>query len=160
MKNKTSENMQKMYADKRSATLTNIQNAIDFIQGEGREVTKKELMEINGLSTATFSKPHVKELLEKNQVCQFKVLKKLEPTDKKAETQSQIIERLSKELKKANSVNQDLTISLEKKTNDCKKLKDEKKKLDNDYQLLKGKYQMLLEQLEVLGVDLAKFNVI
>ena len=32
MKNKTSENMQKMYADKRSATLTNIQNAIDLFK--------------------------------------------------------------------------------------------------------------------------------
>lgn len=160
MKNKTSENMQKMYAGKRASSTQKVQDAINEIQGEGREVTKKELMEKTGLSSGTFSQAHIKAILEKNQVCQFKSLKKISPEDKKAETQSQIIERLSKEIQKNESSIQSLQIALEKKTNDCKKLDEKYSKLEYEYQLLKGKHQQALEFLEISGVDLTKFNVI
>ena len=64
--------MQKMYAEKRQRTLSLIQDAIDDIQEDHRIVTKKELMEITGLSSGTFSQPYVKDLLEQNQVCQYR----------------------------------------------------------------------------------------
>lgn len=158
-KNKTSENMQKMYADKRASSTQKVQEAINFIQGENREVTKKELMELTGLSSGTFSQAHIKAILEKNQVCQFKPLKKISIEEKRAETQSEIIERLSKQIKKQESKLQDYDIILEKKINDCKKLKEENKKLDHEYRLLRGKYQELLEYIEILGGDLSKFNI-
>lgn len=72
-----SENMQRMYAAKREKTLALIQGAIDEIEEDHRIVTKKELMALTGLSSGTFSQQHVKELLAKNQVCQFRPLAKV-----------------------------------------------------------------------------------
>lgn len=158
MKNQPSKNMKDMYSSKKEATLKKIQDAIDLIESEGRKVTKKELMDITELSSGTFSQPYVKELLEKNQVCQFKAVKKVSPKEKRAETQSQIIEKLSKSNQKAESTIQNLNIALEKKNEDLKKSKEEYKKLEYEHQLLKGKYQQLLEYLDVLGADLGKFN--
>lgn len=66
-----SDNMKKMYAARRTASLNKVQTAIDKIKEDGREVTKKELIALTGLSSAAFSQPHIKELLKKNEVCQF-----------------------------------------------------------------------------------------
>ena len=160
MKNKTSENMQKMYASKRELTLNKIQEAIDTIQAEGRTVTKKELIEMTELSSGTFSQAHVKELLEKNQVCQFKPLKKIEAPEPREITKSETIEKMSKQLQKNESKIQDLEIALEKKNNDLKKCKEDYKKLEESHKLLKGKYQILLEYLDIYNIDLKKLGII
>lgn len=55
----------------RHETLSVIQKAIDDLKSEGTIVTKSLLIELSGYSASTFSKPHVKSLLEKNEVCQF-----------------------------------------------------------------------------------------
>lgn len=52
-------------------TLHKLQMAIDRIKQDGRRVTRKELMDISGLSSGTLSKPYVKELFKENKVCQF-----------------------------------------------------------------------------------------
>lgn len=52
-------------------TLNKLQIAIDRIKQDGRRVTRKELMDISGLSSGTLSKPYVKELFKENEVCQF-----------------------------------------------------------------------------------------
>lgn len=64
-----------MYKTKQKNTLILIQDAINTINEDNRIVTKKELMELTGLSSGTFSKDYIKELLKENCVCQYTALK-------------------------------------------------------------------------------------
>ena len=52
-------------------TINIIQCAIDGLKFEHVKVTKKNLIEITGLSPGTFSADYVKEILKANQVCQY-----------------------------------------------------------------------------------------
>lgn len=61
----------KTHAEMKLETQQKVQAAIDQIQAEGRRVTRKELVRISGLSSGTFSQPHVKSILKSNRVCQF-----------------------------------------------------------------------------------------
>lgn len=149
-----SENMQKMYAAKREKTLALIQGAIDEIEEDHRIVTKKELMALTGLSSGTFSQQHVKELLAKNQVCQFRPLAKARQENKRELNKDAEITRLSKELQRAQSRLQDLDISLDKSRKQARQLREENAELRQQLLLLRGKYQQLMEYLEVLGSDL------
>ena len=56
----------------KSGTIETIQQAINDLQTEGFVVSKKLLLERTGFSNSLFSKGHVKDLLKKNGVCQFK----------------------------------------------------------------------------------------
>lgn len=150
-----SENMQRMYAAKREKTLALIQGAIDEIQEDHRIVTKKELMALTGLSSGTFSQQHVKELLAKNQVCQYRPTGKVSQEDRRELNKDAEITRLSKELQRAQSRLQDLDISLDKSRKQARKLKEENAELQQQLLLLRGKYQQLMEYLEVLGSDLS-----
>lgn len=150
-----SENMQKMYAAKREKTLALIQGAIDEIEEDHRIVTKKELMALTGLSSGTFSQQHVKELLAKNQVCQFRPLAKVSQKGNLELNKDAEITRLSKELQRAQSRLQDLDISLDKSRKQARQLREENAELRQQLLLLRGKYQQLLEYLEVLGSDLS-----
>lgn len=150
-----SENMQKMYAAKREKTLALIQGAIDEIEEDHRIVTKKELMALTGLSSGTFSQQHVKELLAKNQVCQFRPLAKVSQKGDLELNKDAEITRLSKELQRAQSRLQDLDISLDKSRKQARQLREENAELRQQLLLLRGKYQQLLEYLEVLGSDLS-----
>ena len=152
--------LQNMYIAKKQATLEKIQTAIDDIQADGKIVTKKELMELTGLSSGTFSQDYVKELLEKNCVCQFRKSRKPINDDKKEQTKDQIIASIEKDNKSAMSKIQNLTIALEKKEKECNTLRTDIERINNDYLMLKGKYQQLLEYLEVLGADIHKLNLI
>ena len=64
MKRTPSDNMQAMYAAKRNETINKISSAIQEIEDDNRIVTKKELISLTGLSSGTFSKPYVLELLK------------------------------------------------------------------------------------------------
>lgn len=150
-----SENMQRMYAAKREKTLALIQGAIDEIEEDHRIVTKKELMALTGLSSGTFSQQHVKELLAKNRVCQFKPTGKLSQEGRRELNKDAEITRLSRELQRAQSRLQDLDIALDKSRKQSRKLKEENAELQRQLLLLRGKYQQLLEYLEVLGSDLS-----
>lgn len=151
-----SENMRKMYASKREATLARIQEAIDAIQEDHRIVTKKELMALTGLSSGTFSQEHVKELLAKNQVCQYRPTRKVSAVDRRELNKDDEIARLGKELQRAQSRLQDLDIALDKSNKRLQELKAEKEELEQQHLLLRGKYQQLMEILEVLGCDLSE----
>lgn len=70
-KRDVSPKMQAVYDARKEETLKKVQSAIDQIQANGEKVTKKRLAEVSGLSSGTFSKKHVKELLKENQVCQY-----------------------------------------------------------------------------------------
>ena len=148
-----SENMRRMYASKREMTLSRIQEAIDAIQEDHRIVTKKELMALTGLSSGTFSQEHVKELLAKNQVCQYRPTGKASTADRREQNKDDEIVRLNKELQKTRSRMQDLDIVLDKTKKRLQKLEAEKEELERQHLLLRGKYQQLLEFLEVLGCD-------
>ena len=150
-----SENMQRMYAAKREKTLALIQGAIDEIEEDHRIVTKKELMALTGLSSGTFSQQHVKELLAKNRVCQFKPTDKVSQEGRRELNKDAEITRLSRELQRAQSRLQDLDIALDKSRKQSRKLKEENAELQQQLLLLRGKYQQLLEYLEVLGSALS-----
>ena len=150
-----SENMQRMYAAKREKTQALIQGAIDEIEEDHRIVTKKELMALTGLSSGTFSQQHVKELLAKNRVCQFKPTGKVSQEGRRELNKDAEITRLSRELQRAQSRLQDLDIALDKSRKQSRKLKEENAELQQQLLLLRGKYQQLLEYLEVLGSDLS-----
>ena len=150
-----SENMQRMYAAKCEKTLALIQGAIDEIEEDHRIVTKKELMALTGLSSGTFSQQHVKELLAKNRVCQFKPTGKVSQEGRRELNKDAEITRLSRELQRAQSRLQDLDIALDKSRKQSRKLKEENAELQQQLLLLRGKYQQLLEYLEVLGSALS-----
>ena len=154
-----SNNMRNMYEEKRQRTLSLIQNAINDIKEDHRIVTKKELMELTGLSSGTFSQEYVKDLLAKNQVCQFKTSKAISQ-EKQEKNQSRIIAELSSENTRLSSQVQSLKIALEKEVSAKKKQSLENEALRNENALLKGKYQQLLEYLEVLGADLSKLPLV
>ena len=155
-----SENMKKMYLEKRQNTLRKIQDAIDEIQEDNRIVTKKELMSITGISSGTFSQDYVKELLKKNKVCQFRVTTTISTSQNKKKLEEETILALTKENQKLISKMQDFEIVLEQNNNKYNKLKDEYSKLESDYRLLKGKYQQLLEYLDALGANLDNLPLI
>lgn len=151
---KPSENMKKMYSQKRQSTLDKIQEAIDEIQEDNRIVTKKELMDITGISSGTFSQEYVKELLKANKVCQFRETITVSIDKKKKKLEEESMLALKKENRKLISKMQDFEVVLEQNTKKYNKLKDDYSKLESDHKLLKGKYQQLLEYLDALGANL------
>ena len=154
------EGLQKFHDEAKQTSLTKIQDAINVIKADNRIVTKKELIELTGLSSGTFSRPYVKELLQKNQVCQYRGLQ-LENTETKTkQIKEATIEQLSKKVLSLESKIQDYDLQLEKKTKDFDKLKEEHTKLENEHILLRGKYQQLLEYLDALGADMSKMPLV
>ena len=154
-----SKNMRKMYAEKKGRTLQLIQNAIDEIRGSNNIVTKKELMAITGLSSRTFSRGYVKELLQRNKVCQYRSTDLIAKV-KFEKNQTATINELLTRLQKADSKIQNYKILLEKEAKDKKRYKDEFDKISKEHRMLRGKYQQLLEFLEALGVDLSKLPLV
>ncbi len=119
--------LQKLQAEKRNNTLHIIQEAIDEMKETGEVVTKKRLYEMTGLSPATFSKPHVKALLEKNQVCQYRPRSRSDEDikthiekhraaefDKKEKEISRLKQELAKQQMKYDALNNDFTALNEK----------------------------------------------
>lgn len=157
---KPSENMKKMYAQKRKATLDKIQYAIDEIQEDNRIVTKKELMELTGISSGTLSQQYVKELLKENKVCQYRETITIDNADKKKKLEEKSILSLQKENQKLISKMQDFEIVIEKNDKKYRELQTNYNNLDREYKLLKGKYQQLLEYLEALGANLENLPLI
>jgi len=145
--------MKKMYAAKRNLTLSKIQEAIDDIHEDNRIVTKKELMEITGLSSGTLSQDYVKKLLRENKVCQFRE-KRVVNNEKKAQLEKDIIQNLRRENEKLISKIQDFEIAIDQYDQKILRQRDEYEKLEHNHLLLKGKYQQVLEYLDALGVNL------
>ena len=154
------EGLQKVYDEKKQSTLKKVQSAIDFIKADNRIVTKKELIELTGLSSGTFSRPYVKELLQTNRVCQYMGLQVENIETKTQQVKEATIEQLSKKVLSLESKIQDYDLQLEKKTKDFDKLKEEHTKLENEHILLRGKYQQMLEYLDALGADMSKMPLV
>jgi len=156
---RTSENMKKMYLDKRAATLAKIQAAIDEIKEDHRIVTKKELMDLTGLSSGTFSQDHVKELLKTNEVCQFRNRKKVRSEILEKNKENKIDDLIIKNQKMASKM-QDYELALERANIKYEKLVSGYKELEFEHQLLRGKYQQLLEYLDAMGTNLSNLPLI
>ena len=155
----TTEKMQEMYSSKRNSTLDKIQSAIDFIKDESRIVTKKELMELTGLSSGTFSAPHVIELLKENAVCQFAPKLRIDIEKQKTEKskEKEIAQLLSENAKLLSKI-QDLSLMLDSKAQKIQALEKESESLKDENALLRGKCQLYLEKLEALGVNSHKLS--
>lgn len=96
MKRKLPESLIKQQEQRRTETLQTIQSVIDALKEEETIVTKKLLIELSGYSASTFSKPHVKELLKENEVCQFRkreTVSKKQTTDKKLKRQNEQLQK-------------------------------------------------------------------
>ena len=154
---KPSENMQAMYLKKKEDTLNKIQQAINMLQDEGKIVKKKDLMRITGLSSGTFSKEYVKNLLKENKVCQYSTLRIA--TDLNVISSDEQISQLMAQNNILSSKVQTMTLVLEQKNNRITILLDKNRELEQENQKLRGKCQMYLESLEVLGMDISKFPI-
>lgn len=159
MRKQPSEGMKKMYADKRKNTTEKIQNAIDLIQDEGRIVTKKELMQLTGISSGTFSQDYVKEILKINKVCQYKETSKITSNkeEKLATVKDRSIESLQKKIASYESKMQNKDILISKQEKEIEKLQNALKDKTNSYELLVGKFQQLMEAYDAIGGNINYF---
>jgi hypothetical protein len=153
---KASKNMEIMYIKKRNTTLDLIRDAIDTIQEDNKIVTKKELMDITGLSSGTFSKEYVKELLNEKEVCQYR---KINSPNVKVSEISQLhrLDESIRENKKLQSENQNLKMLVERQEKKINKTNEEYITLKNDYDMLLGKHQQILEYLDSIGSNKAPY---
>lgn len=143
------ENLKEKQEKQKLDTINKIQNAIDVIQEEGGIVTKKKLIEMTSLSNATFSKPHVKEVLKANKVCQFKNIKQIIKNNDEALTEQLYlkISKLERENNLLNSKLQDKEIIISKIKNDYEELK-------KDYDVILGKIHFILRKIDERDIDL------
>lgn len=138
------DNLKKVQDEKRKETLKIITDAIDEIQFDNGVVTKKRLMEITELSNATFSKPHVKELLKEKKVCQFRDVIKLDDTDNNANAIE--LKKLQNENEKLKEIIESKDLVIEQKTN-------EYVALDDKYRRLLGKTHQLMKLADIHSID-------
>ena len=126
------------------------------------ESSKKALLEKTGLSSGTFSKGYIIDVLKKNEVCQFKDTKKVRQ-DRVEKSLSQTNNKLQYEVERLKSKLKDREIENEvliKKNNELtNQLLSEKK----EYEILLGKFQDILKKyyaygndIDIPGIELAK----
>ncbi len=133
----------------RLETINKVQEAIDDIKQDGGIVTRKLLLEKTGLSNSTFSKPHVKDVLEANRVCQFATKKKVLSTSKEDVTKN-----LYKEIEKLKRENNILTSKLQDKEIKAKAYKQDYVNLSNDYAMLLSKLHLVMKKVDEYGIDI------
>ena len=147
---------EQMYEEKRQRTETLIQNAIDDIKADGREVTKKELILVTGLSSGTFSTDRVKEILKKNKVCQFRTPEDLHIA-KTNKIKAKSADDMLREINRLKSKVQDAKLQHDLDSKRLDKLEQSNKDLVRENMLLRGKYQTLLEYLDARGIAINDF---
>ena len=120
----------------RKNTLSVIQNAIDELNILHEEVTKSKLMEMTGLSSATFSKEHVKALLKENKVCQFKDVRSVERQIMEEKYFTMETAELLIRQKRAEARRVDMELSRDKYKELYEKAKRQRETLANENELL------------------------
>lgn len=134
---------------KRQDTLKKVQEVIDDLKEMNLEVTKKRLIEETGYSASTFSKQHVKELLQRNRVCQFKEAKKAQQDIQKIKQKhnQEVLEKANCEINllKEKLVTKDVKIS---------ELENNYKELNEKYQLLLGRLYTAQRRAEAKGIEI------
>lgn len=147
MKRNLPESLIKHQEQRKNETLQTIQSVIDALKEEGTIVTKKLLIELSGYSASTFSKPHVKELLEKNEVCQYRkreTVSRKQAVDNKLKRQN---EQLQKKCNKLEDKLLDKDIRISKLEAEIEKEKEKNKRL-------LGKLHEMMRQAEMRGISL------
>lgn len=126
------EEVKNFQKNSKNETITKVQAAIDELRAEGFIITRKLILERSGVSNSVLSKPHIKNVLKENKVCQYSVHKKVTITN-------DVLLDLAKSAKKIEK--------LEKKVKELEyKLNKEKM---NSIEL-KEANQILLGQLHIL----------
>ena len=133
---------------KKQVTLNKIQQVINELMDMDIVVTKKRLIEETGYSASTFSKRHVKELLQHNRVCQFKETAKVKDTTNSNKRHNELIvqhaegqvTKLSQEI-----LRKDLKIN---------ELEEKNKELEEKYKQLLGVVFALSKKAELMGIEL------
>lgn len=133
----------------RLETINKVQEAIDDIKQDGGIVTRKLLLEKTGLSNSTFSKPHVKDVLEANRVCQFATKKKVLSVAKEDVTKN-----LYKEIEKLKRENNILASKLQDKEIKAKSYKQDYVELSNNYAMLLSKLHLVMKKVDEYGIDI------
>jgi hypothetical protein len=140
----------------RKSTLEKIQDAIDEINADGAIVTKKKLIELTGLSNATFSKEHVKSILKSNKVCAYKYI--LDNASTSPQNQLKSIEnQMHHYIKQAKS--DELRIGALKSDIEVKKrriqqLHEENSTLSRELAILRGMHHSILQALQMRGIEI------
>lgn len=142
------DNLKKFQDEKRQATLLKIQEAINELRDDGAEVTKKKLIEMTGYSASTFSKQHVKAVLEQNKVCQYKETLKIKPV--KADPAGQYEKRLERANAEINRLKEIIVVK-DIKISQLEKAYAEK---EENYQILLGQVHQITRKAELKGVKL------
>lgn len=144
---------QKQYKE---STLKKVQEAIDEILADGAVVTKKRLIELTGLSNATFSKNHVKELLKANRVCSFKYLSEDTTTSQKNQylTLSNQLHHFAKQVKCDEIRINTLKSDIEVKKLRIQQLQDENLSLKHDLSILRGMHHSIIQALQMRGIEI------
>ena len=135
------QSLEQKQLDQRQATIDKVQQAIDELKAEKAIVKIKKLVEVTGLSRSVFNKDHIKEVLKKNQVCQYEPKNLLDITPSDDERMITLEKKL---------------IFMTAKFNDEYKrrlrIQKEKEELEEDYQLLLGKYHRVVANARNYGV--------
>ena len=151
---KRTENMIKCTENKKNETIEKVEAAIKLIKSQGKEVTRKDLLEEAGVSSAVLSKPHMKEILKKHQVLMYKPTFVAE--QKGGESYNQMNKQLitiEKKIQKKDHQIEDLKAVIETKKKYIDKLNNEIKQLNYENEILRGKNQRILEYLYRNGMD-------
>lgn len=157
---KRTDNMISHTEQLKEETIQKIQEAIDMLQAEGREIKRKDIIEITGLSSAVLSKPHSKEVFKKNKVMMFagEKVSAEELPDKYVILQKEN-SSLKKEIQKFENKNHNNEVAISYLKEKIDKQKDEYNILNNKYERLLGKFQMLLDKAERVGINLDELGL-
>lgn len=129
----------------KTTTINKVQTAIDELQAQGFIVTRKQLLERTGLSNSVLSKPHIKEVLKENKVCQYSIKRKVNITN-----DNDILLELSKANKKIGKLEAKIK-DLENKLN---KEKVEYYKTKESNEILRGELHILKQKAKLRGLVL------
>lgn len=142
------DSLKKLQDEKRSQTLSKIQEVIDELKNDSAEVTKKKLIEMTGYSASTFSKQHVKALLKQNKVCQYKETLKVKPDKEEASL------RYEKNIEKANGEISRLKAVIVAKEIKINELESSQKELQDKYEILLGQLHQITKKARLKGIEI------
>lgn len=144
-----SENMIAYTENKKRETINTLQRAIDTMKAQGKKITRKELIEESGLSSAVLSKPYIKEVLKENKVLMYQntvVMKEGEAGSNTLMLKEN--NKLRREVQRLEHKILDYELVINDKKTTVKKEKEKYKELQVKYERLLGKWQKLLEYLQ------------
>lgn len=145
------DGMKRYYEGRKAETIKKVTDAIDEMLEWNEVVTKKELMRRTGLSSGTFSKPYVLEVLKDRKVCQFAV-SAVNSKEEKERLRAEENDRLKRENKALLRRAEDAESRVVKLKGDRAKQDERIKELESKVEHLVGTQQMLLERLDVMTV--------